>query len=127
ARLTADALFYSGLKNIKTEGQEPWRPFHMLHYMQHWSFVPSLIFDITDTLEIKEQAILEFKSQFNVPASASGPKTYISGKPFFDALRGRARYYGHKIGVEFGEPFLYYGGPMPVKNLDFLMESKTMS
>lgn len=123
ARLTLDALFYSGLQNIET-GEEPWRPFHILHYMQNVPFDPTIVFDITGTLETKEKAILAFKSQFNVPDSDSGPKTYVSRGTFFEALRGKARHYGHMIGVEFGEPFLYHGGPIPANDLNFLMETK---
>ena len=119
-------MFYSGLKNIKTEDQEPWRPFHILHYMQHWPFEPTFVFDITDTMHIKEKAILAFESQFNISEADSGPQTYVSGKSFFEALRGRARHYGQMIGAEFGEPFLYYGGPVPINNLEFLRGSKPL-
>ncbi|MEX0772480.1 MAG: bacillithiol biosynthesis deacetylase BshB1 [Balneolales bacterium] len=124
SRLTEDALFYGGLSKITTNNQQAWRPHHILHYMQHWPFEPTIVFDISDTLAIKEEAILAFESQFNVPEKDTGPKTYISGGAFFEALRGKARHYGHMIGVEFGEPFLYHGGPMPALNLDFLMETK---
>lgn len=124
SRLAEDALFYSGLRNIKTNDQQPWRPHHVLHYMQHWSFEPSIVFDISDTLEIKEKALQAFESQFKVSKTDSGPQTYVSGETFFEALRGKARHYGQMIGVEFGEPFLYYGGPIPVKDLSFLMDSK---
>ncbi|MEX2396350.1 MAG: bacillithiol biosynthesis deacetylase BshB1, partial [Balneolales bacterium] len=120
ARLAEDALFYGGLRNLKTDDQQPWRPGHILHYMQHWPFDPTIVFDISDTLELKEKAILAFESQFNVSKDDSGPKTYVSGESFFEALRGKARHYGQMIGVEFGEPFLYYGGPIPAKDLNFL-------
>ena len=124
SRLVVDALFYGGLKNIVTKGQETWRPHHILHYMQNYPFEPTIVYDISETIEIKEKAILAFESQFNVPDSASGPKTYISGKSFFEALRGKARHYGHLIGVDYGEPFLYHGGPIPAKDMNFLMENK---
>ncbi|MEX0684911.1 MAG: bacillithiol biosynthesis deacetylase BshB1 [Balneolales bacterium] len=124
SRLAIDALFYSGLKNIITKGQDPWRPYHVLHYMQNYPFEPTIVYDISDTIETREKAILAFESQFNIPESDSGPKTYISEGRFFEALRGKARHYGHLIGVEYGEPFLYYGGPIPAKDLNFLMETK---
>lgn len=126
SRMLIDALFYSGLRKIETIGpdnkkQEPWRPHHILHYMQNHPFTPSFIYDITDSIEIKEKAILAFKSQF---MAASGPQTYISSKEFFNSLRGRAQYYGHLAGIEFGEPFLYYGGPVPLNNMDVFLKTK---
>jgi N-acetylglucosamine malate deacetylase 1 len=128
ARLTIDALFYSGLMKIGTthsgSKQSPWRPFHVLHYMQDRTFTPSLIFDITDTIDIKEKAILAFSSQFNVENPGEEPETYISSTGFFEQLRSRARHYGHQIGVKYGEPFLYHGGPIPMHNLDILTSHK---
>ena len=160
ARLSLDALFYSGLNKLETykddgifepssvpyentdrqtgksnqektskkgigpKRQQPWRPRHILHFMQHWPFEPTFVFDITATMELKEKAIRAFSSQFDVSEDDDGPQTYVSSKRFFDALRGRAREYGQQIGVTFGEPFLYYGGPVPVADLDFLFASK---
>lgn len=127
--LLIDAFFYSGLKMIETVGedglaQEKWRPYHVLHYMQNRPFEPDFVYDISDTISLKKEAILSFKSQFNVPESDAGPKTYISSNRFFESLIARARYYGHMIGVEFGEPFKYHGGPVPLLDLDIFRKSK---
>ena len=133
ARLSLDALFYSGLSKLETRDiadqgniQEPWRPRHILHFMQHWPFDPTFVFDISDTIGIKEEAIRAFASQFDVSDDDEGPKTYVSGNQFFKALRGRAREYGQQIGVKFGEPFLYYGGPVSLNSLDVLFSSKPL-
>ena len=56
--------------------------------MQDRSFNPTLVFDITDTIELKEKAILAFSSQFNVTNPGNEPETYISSSAFF---RGPAR------------------------------------
>lgn len=125
SKLTLDALFYSGLSKIQTfdDEQKPqasWRPFHILHYMQDRTFPPTLVFDITETIDIKEKAILAFGSQFNITNPDSEPQTYISSGRFFESLRARAMHYGHMIGVQYGEPFLYHGGPIPAGGLDFL-------
>ena len=127
-RLLVDALFFSGLKNIDTKSagkaQKSWRPFHILQFMHNWPFDPDVIFDITATIETKEKAILAFSSQFNIPEGDDGPKTFISGSDFFEGLRGKARHYGHLIGVTFGEPFSYFGGPLPASNFDHLFQHK---
>ncbi|MDG5766154.1 bacillithiol biosynthesis deacetylase BshB1 [Balneolales bacterium ANBcel1] len=129
AALSLDALFYSGLAKLPTfsdDGtpQKPWRPKHIMHFMQHWPFKPTFVFDITDTIDIKERAIRAFASQFNVGDGDNGPKTYVSSPRFFEALRGRAQEYGQHIGVEFGEPYLYYGGPVPLTTFDVLFSAR---
>ncbi len=129
SRLTTDALFYGGLSKLSSTddngvAQEPWRPFHVLHYMQDRPFEPDFVFDISDTIGIKEQAILAFKSQFNVHDSGNEPQTYISRPSFYEAIRARARHFGHMIGVDYGEAFLYQGKPIPLHDLNLLLSSK---
>ncbi len=128
-RLILDALFYSGLSQLETRDkngvlQDPWRPHHILHFMQHRPFQPTIVFDITHTIHLKEKAIRAFASQFDVDANDDGPQTYVSSKRFFEALRGRSREYGQQIGVTFGEPFLYHGGPIPASDLEFLFSNR---
>lgn len=128
ATLLIDAIYYSGLVKIKTKGpdqevQEPHRPAHVLHYMQDRPFEPDFIYDISDTQELKEKAIKAFGSQFDVVDPGDEPETYISDPAFFDALRGRAKHYGHLAGFEYGEAFKYAQNPFPVKSFNFLMET----
>lgn len=127
AALLTDAIFYSGLMKIETRGpgrkpQKPHRPAHVIHYMQDRPFEPDFIFDITDSLAVKEKAIKAFASQFNVSDPGDEPETYISDPAFFEALRGRAQHYGHLAGFRYGEAFLYAQKPFPAADLDFLMD-----
>ncbi len=129
SRLANDACFYSGLakrETVDADGrpQAPWRPFHQLHYMQDRAvFTPTFVFDITDTVAVKEQAILAYRTQFKAE-SDEGPQTYISSDRFWEFLRGRTRHFGHMIGVEHGEPFLYANGPVPLTGLDVLLGTR---
>jgi bacillithiol biosynthesis deacetylase BshB1 len=128
-KLLSDAIFYSGLVKIETKDkarklQEPHRPAHILHYMQDTPFEPDFIFNITDTIEIKEKAIQAFSSQFNVADPGDEPETYISDPSFFEALRARAKQMGHLGGFEYGEGFLYQKKPFPAKDFSFLMNTK---
>ena len=130
--LVSDALFYSGLHKLNTADangnpQQPWRPYHIMHYLQHWNLNPDIIFDISDTLEVREKAILAFESQFNAPKNDNEPETYVSRPEFFEALRGRARHYGQLIGVEFGEPFIYRGDAIPFSDFDILLKHQTIA
>lgn len=108
-RLARDAWFYSGLRKIETEEEdglvlEPHRPKICFHYMQKYEFEPSFIVDITDVYDLRMEAIRAYKSQFHNPES-NDPETLLSRPDFFEFIETRARYYGNKIGVRYGEPF----------------------
>ncbi len=121
-QLVLDALFYSGLEKIETNELAPWRPSHILHYMQDRPFTPDFVFDISETWNLKREAILAFSTQFNITESSSEPETYISSTNYFKQLEARARYFGHLAGFEFGEPLKYYNGPAPLQSLDLLLD-----
>lgn len=127
ARLTIDALFYSGLRKIEThdeqEGgaeQEPWRPHHVLHYMQMVEFDPTFVVDVTSVWKERLRTLGAFKSQFyntDYQSSKEEPETFVSNEGFFKWVEARARSYGYKVGAEYGEPFLYRHGPVGVGDL----------
>ena len=128
ARLIKDAIFYSGLVKIETKSkngtiQEPHRPGQVLHYMIDTHFEPDFVFDISDTINIKEKAIHAFSSQFDVKDPGDEPQTHVSDPAFFEMLRARAKQFGHKGGFEYGEPFLISEKPFAAKSLDFLISS----
>jgi hypothetical protein len=56
------------------------------------------------------KAIGCYSTQFFKPdnISADEPETYISSQLFMKDLEARSRFFGFKIGVEFGEPFYCY-------------------
>jgi bacillithiol biosynthesis deacetylase BshB1 len=125
ADLATDALYYSGLQKIETTGpggdrQEPWRPHHVLHYMQAVSFEPTLVVDVTDVWDRRIEALQAFKSQFHNPdyePDEDEPETFVSNPQFFEWVKSRARTYGYKVGATYGEPFLYRQGPFGVTDL----------
>lgn len=123
ARLAGEALYYSGLRKLETfepdgSPQTPWRPHHVLHYMQMVPFDPTFVVDVTNVWEQRTEALQAFKSQFFNPAYQSNePETFISNANFFAWVEARARTYGQMIGVTYGEPFLYYQGPVGITDL----------
>lgn len=125
AQLSIDALFYSGLSKLATfeidgSPQEPWRPSHVLHYMQTVEFEPTFVVDVTDVWEQRTAALQAFKSQFFNPDYVKGddePETFISNPDFFQWVEARARVYGYRTGATFGEPLLYRHGPVGVQDL----------
>jgi len=125
AQLSIDAMYYAGLRMVETTGpdgdmQEPWRPNHVLHYMQAIEFDPSFVVDVSDVWEQRIEALQAFQSQFFNPDYKPGddePETFISNPTFFEWIEGRARSYGYKVGATFGEPLLYRHGPVGVSDL----------
>lgn len=127
ARLAIDALFYAGLRKIETRDdlagdavQEPWRPHHVLHYMQAVEFEPTMIVDVSSVWDRRIRALKAFKSQFYNPdyePAEDEPDTFVSNEGFFNWVEARARNYGYKIGAEYGEPLLYHHGPFGVSDL----------
>ncbi len=106
--LANDSIFLSGLIKIETklDGvlQSACRPRLVLQYIQDRYIEPDIIVDISDFMEVKEQCIRAFKTQFDSPGNHE-PQTYISSPEFFDSVKGRARELGKQIGAKYGEGF----------------------
>jgi len=124
AKIIADAAFQSGLVKIETldatgRPQEPWRPHHILQYMQSVMFEPTLVVDVSAYWEQRTRAVQAFESQFHTPLQNDddGPETFISNPAFMDWYDGRARTFGFRIGATHGEPFLYRHGPIGTDDL----------
>ena len=106
--LATKACFVSGLRMLETdwEGkpQEAWRPRAVYHYIQNNYIEPDFVVDITAFWETKKASIMAFKSQFFDPESKE-PESFISSPDFMDFIEARAKEFGHKISVRYGEGF----------------------
>src|SRR5690606_26709002 len=97
ARLATDALFYAGLAKVETaeaDGtpQAPWRPHHVLHYMQSLAFEPTFVVDVTAVWDRRIAALRAFESQFfNPDYEGDEPETFISNPSLFACVEARAR------------------------------------
>lgn len=126
--LIYDACFFSGLRQIKTKGddgreQERWRPKMLLQYIQDRFYEPDIIIDVTDVWEQRMEAVKAFRTQF-LPDGSNDPQTYISSPEFMEALTARARSLGKRIGVKYGEGFLSKKN-IGLRNLDSLILQET--
>jgi bacillithiol biosynthesis deacetylase BshB1 len=110
-RIVREAAFLSGLMRWDT-GQDPWRPRTVLGYVSHTLADPDIVVDISRYFDAKKTACLAYRSQFHDPGSEE-PGTYIASEGFWDWWEARARSFGHRIGVTFGEGFVH-DGPIPV-------------
>jgi len=106
--LATNACFMSGLSKIETwnEGvkQAPWRPKFVYHYIQNNYIQPDFIVDISAYWDQKVASIAAFGSQFYNPESKE-PASFISSPEFLPFIESRAREFGHRIQVKYGEGF----------------------
>lgn len=108
SHLIKRAMFSTGLSKIKTFDKEVpqnhYRPEKLFYYMQTYTFDPTFIIDISETLDAKMQAVECYSTQFHNPKSKE-PETFISRPGFINYIKSRAEFYGFSIGKSFGEAF----------------------
>jgi bacillithiol biosynthesis deacetylase BshB1 len=121
AALVRAACFEAGLHRSSVQGV-PFRPNAIYGYTAYFELPrsPEIVIDITGVFETKLDALRCYRSQFHLEG-AEGPETYVSSLRFWENIRHRAAYWGHRVGVDFGEP-LYLEGPM---KLDLLPELRS--
>ena len=125
AELAVSASFFSGLSKIQLfepDGiaLEPWRPSHILHYMQSVSFEPDIVVDVSRVWDQRMEALLAYRSQFynaDYHDTAGEGHTFVSNPDFLKWVESRARTFGYPRGFTYGEPFQYRNGPIGVMNL----------
>jgi N-acetylglucosamine malate deacetylase 1 len=100
SELTDAARFWSKLSKTDMKG-EPYWPAKMFYY---WSIhlrnqpEPAFVFDISEVIEKKLQAVKCYESQFITGRQLEFPTP-------LDDIKDRARYWGWSIGKAFAEPF----------------------
>jgi bacillithiol biosynthesis deacetylase BshB1 len=101
SKLVTRAL--SGAKYDKVMGTlrlPPHKVEAVYHYVIHHELPPTFIVDISDTYEQKMKALLCHRSQM------LDEKGNLLDPAFFDYWEARAKVYGYKIGVKYGEPYV---------------------
>ncbi|MES2776012.1 MAG: bacillithiol biosynthesis deacetylase BshB1 [Bacteroidota bacterium] len=127
SRLVEEAAFLAGLRKILTTddgiSQAPWKPKYVLHYLQDRYLAPNFVYDISDVMERKIEAIKAYGTQFNSLDDAE-PQTYISKPDFLDSIIYRAKMLGKMIGVPYAEGFTSEK-MIGINNLDALVQHAT--
>jgi bacillithiol biosynthesis deacetylase BshB1 len=100
------ASFYSGLAKWDAAG-EAHHPRGVIYHMSRIPFNPSFVVDVSDTFDVRLEAIKAYESQLY--REGFKPVGNLHKKWFLDSIIGRARHYGALIGAEFGEPFFVRG------------------
>jgi len=110
----ADAFYPSGMRNVEAAG-EPYRPERLLHYFMHDERESQLVMDVTAVWERRLEVARCFSSQFSQGDADAGFPTLIARPDFFDRIEARARVWGRRADVEFGEP-LWTRGALPISD-----------
>lgn len=127
--LTVAACFYAGLAGRRLAGPaaglDPHRPAAVFCYMQHDSFEPDFVVDVSAHWETRRAALACYGSQLHPAmggreggaasgegdaangedAEGAGAPTKVASRQFALGLEGRARHFGLLIGADHGEPF----------------------
>jgi len=114
-KLVEDARFWSKLSRSDIPGI-PFHPSRILYYFSvhlRISERPSLLIDISDQLEAKDQALRCYRTQL-VDNQAAGQPGVI------DSVRDRTRFWGQMVGVKHAEPFASRE-PVGLASLDHLL------
>ncbi len=115
SKLVEDARFWSKLSRSDIPGL-PFHPSRILYYFSvHLRIVerPSLLIDVSDQLEAKDQALMCYRSQL--------VDNQTAGKPgVIDSVCDRTRFWGHMTGVKHAEPFASRE-PVGLTSLDHLL------
>jgi bacillithiol biosynthesis deacetylase BshB1 len=111
-RIVEDARFDAKLTKIDLPGQPIYPKWMIYYYCTHLRHVasPSFCLDISNTVEIKERAILAYESQFVTPERNRQVVTW---------LRQMTGYMGSRIGCAHAEPF-FMREPLGLTSLDGL-------
>ncbi len=107
-RAVRDAFYPSGMKNVEADG-EPYRARALFHYFMHDERPTDIVVDVTSVWERRLELARCFASQLHRSQGQLAPEgddfpTLISQPDFLLRIEARARAWGRRAGVEFGEP-----------------------
>jgi bacillithiol biosynthesis deacetylase BshB1 len=105
SELGRDACYLAGLKKYGPGGGEPHRPFKVLYALAYREdpVKPTFVVDISDSFEIKMQAIRCYASQFDGTKAAG--EIHPTGQDLYELIRVQSAHYGSLIRKPYGEPF----------------------
>jgi bacillithiol biosynthesis deacetylase BshB1 len=105
-QVVREAAHVAGLaKYDPGSGQERFRPHAIAHFLFPRTVAPTIVVDITDFVEQKQEAMLCYRSQLYDPAS-NELETNVSNEGFLRRVESRQRFYGSLIAVEHAEAFV---------------------
>jgi bacillithiol biosynthesis deacetylase BshB1 len=117
-QLAREAWYLSGLARVaeRDGGGPARRPRFLFHYMGHVPFEPTLVVDVSTVWQRKVELIRCYASQLAPREPGDRGQHLLFGADLLARAETRARYFGERIGVQYGEPLLSRG-PLPASDL----------
>lgn len=104
-RMGRDAYFLAGLRRLEP-ALPPHRPRRVLYYPSHDLFEPSFVVALSDEdFARKMESLRAYASQVFPNAEGDRGQHFVFGQEMLHRIEVRARFFGSRIGVRFGEPF----------------------
>ena len=110
-RLAREAWYVSGRRRLaELDGGPPARrPARLLHFMGHVPFEPTLVVDVSAEWARKVEVIRCYASQLAARDAKDRGEHLLFGADILSRMETRARFFGERIGVRYGEPLLSNG------------------
>jgi bacillithiol biosynthesis deacetylase BshB1 len=107
-RMAREAWFLSGLRRLaELDGGPPAaRPRRLFHFLSHLAFEPTLVVDIGPVWDKKVEAVRCYASQLAPEGHGDRGEHFLYGADILRRMETKARTWGERIGVQYGEPLL---------------------
>jgi bacillithiol biosynthesis deacetylase BshB1 len=118
AQLAREAWYLSGLTRLAQQaGSTPaHRPSRIYEFLGHVPFDPTLVVDITPVWDQKVELVRAYATQLAPSDPGDSGSHLLYGADILQRMETKARYFGERIGVPYGEPLLHKG-PLPATHL----------
>jgi bacillithiol biosynthesis deacetylase BshB1 len=110
-RIAREAWYLSGLRRLAEldGGPAARRPPRLLHFMGHVPFDPTFVVDVSAVWERKVEVIRCYASQLEPEDDSDQGEHFLFGADVLERAETKARFFGERIGVRYGEPLLASG------------------
>jgi LmbE family N-acetylglucosaminyl deacetylase len=88
------------------------RPRRLFHFLSHLAAEPAFVVDVTPVWEQKLRLVRCYASQITPHDAGDEGGHFLFGADILQRMETKARYFGEKISVGFGEPLVHLG-PVP--------------
>jgi len=112
--IARSAWYLSGLARLADPSatKPARRPKRLYHFMGHVPFEPTFVVDIGEVFEEKRELVRCYATQLAPSGPEDKGQHFLFGADILARMETKARAYGERIGVRFGEPLLHKG-PLP--------------
>lgn len=110
--LARDAWYLAGLARLAGGSTPARRPLRLYHFMGHVPFDATFVVDIGPVWNEKQELVRCYASQLTPVGGDDRGQHFLFGADILARMETKARTWGERIGVRYGEPLLHVG-PLP--------------